>query len=102
MYIVESLKAVLRHSDKISECTELAINIQIAPNTDKSSEDLSEVLSLIQKMVKHLSKQIEKGIAMEEEINEIATAAKDLHGANIYVAPWGTIIESPSIPTSRM
>jgi|GEM_PF-2165114 len=102
MYIVESLKAVLRHSDKISECIELAINIQSVPNTKKSSEDLAEVLSIIQKMVEHLSKQIEKGIAMEEELNKIATVAKDLKGANIYVAPWGTIIDSPSIPTPRI
>ena len=98
MYVIENLKAVLRHSDKISECIELAIKIQSLPNAKKSSEDLAEVLGMIQRMILHLSKQIEKGIAMEEELNKIATVTKDLPGANIYVGPWGCIIDSPSMP----
>jgi len=99
MYVIENFKAILRHSDKMNECIEVAMKIQNAPTTKQSSEDLSEVLSMIQRMIHHLSKQMEKGIAQEEEINKIAAVAKGLPGVNIYVAPWGTIIESPLIPT---
>ena len=98
MYVIENFKAILRHSDKMNECIEVAMKIQNAPTTKESSEDLAEVLGMIQRMSQHLSKQMEKGIAMEEEIDKMAVVAKDLPGAKIYVASWGTIFESPVIP----
>ena len=99
MYVIETFKAILRHSDKMNECIEVAIKIQNAPTTKQSSEDLAEVLGMIQRMAQHLSKQMEKGIAREEELNKIVAVANGPAGVNIYVAPWGTIIESPLIPT---
>jgi len=99
MYTIENFKAILRHSAKMSEYIDLAMKIQNAPTTKQSSEDLTEVLDEIQRMTRHLSKQMEKGIAQEEDLNKIAAIVKDLQGVNIYVAPWGPIMESPLTPT---
>ena len=99
MYTIENFKAILRHSAKMSEYIDLAMKIQNAPTTKKSSEDLTEILDEIQRMTRHLSKQMEKGIAQEEDLNKIAAIVKDLLGVNIYVAAWGPIMESPLTPT---
>ena len=98
MYIIENFKAILRHSNKMSEYLDVAIKIQDAPTTKESSQDLADLLGMIHRMAQHLSKQMEKGIAQEEELNKIAAIVKDLQGVNIYVAPWGTIFESPLTP----
>jgi len=50
MYVIEDFKAILRHSDKMNECIEVAMKIQNAPITKQSSEDLAEVLGMIQRM----------------------------------------------------
>ena len=99
MYTIENFKAILRHSAKMSEYIDLALKIQNAPTTKQSPENLSEVLDEIHRMTQHLSKQMEKGIAQEEDLIKIAAIVKDLKGINIYVAPWGTIIESPITPS---
>ena len=99
MYTIENFKAILGHSAKMSEYIDLALKIQNAPTTKQSSGNLSEVLDEIHRMTQHLSKQMEKGIAQEEDLIKIAAIVKDLKGINIYVAPWGTIIESPIPPS---
>ena len=92
MYIIENFKAILRHSNKMSEYLDVAIKIQDAPTTKESSQDLADLLGMIHRMAQHLSKQMEKGIAQEEELNKIAAIVKDLSGVNIYVAPWGPFL----------
>ncbi len=93
MDIIENYKSIHRHADKMSECIELAIKIQSAANSKQSSEDLTDVLGIIQRMTNHLVIQMEKVISMEEELRIIETAAKDMPGATIYIGPWGTIFE---------
>jgi hypothetical protein len=81
----------------MSKYIELAMNIQSIPVTTKSSEDLAEIIGMIQRMTHHLSKQMEKGIAMEVELNKMEALAKDLPGAKIYVSPWGCLIDSTNL-----
>lgn len=97
MYMIENFKTILRHSEKMSKYIELAMNIQSIPVTTKSSEDLAEIIGMIQRMTHHLSKQMEKGIAMEVELNKMEALAKDLPGAKIYVSPWGCLIDSTNL-----
>ena len=97
MYMIENFKTFLRHSEKMSKYIELAMNIQSIPVTTKSSEDLAEIIGMIQRMTHHLSKQMEKGIAMEVELNKMEALAKDLPGAKIYVSPWGCLIDSTNM-----
>jgi len=98
MYIIENYKTILRHSEKMSECINTAIKIQNIAVTQKSTEDLAFLLGMIQRMTFHLSKQLEKGIAMEEELNKMEALAKELPGAKIYVSPWGCLIDSTTLP----
>ena len=98
MYMIENFKTIHRHSEKMSEYIEFAMKIQRIPVTKKSSEDLVEILGMIQRMTHHLSKQLEKGIAMEEELNKMEALAKELPGAKIYVSPWGCLIDSTNLP----
>ena len=98
MYIIENYKAILRYAEKMSDCINTAMKIQNIAVTKKSTEDMAFLLVMIQRMTFHLSKQMEKGIAQEEDLNKIAAIVKDLQGVNIYVAPWGTIFESPITP----
>ena len=65
MEIIENYKAIHRHGNKMKECIDLAIKIQSAPITLRSSEDLADVLGLIQRMTNHLVVQMEKAISME-------------------------------------
>jgi len=95
--MIENFKTFLRHSEKMSKYIELAMNIQSIPVTTKSSEDLAEIIGMIQRMTHHLSKQMEKGIAMEVELNKMEALAKDLPGAKIYVSPWGCLIDSTNM-----
>jgi len=95
--MIENFKTILRHSEKMSKYIELAMNIQSIPVTTKSSEDLAEIIGMIQRMTHHLSKQMEKGIAMEVELNKMEALAKDLPGAKIYVSPWGCLIDSTNL-----
>ena len=99
MYIIENYKTILRHSEKMSDFINTAKKIQNIAVTKKSTEDLAFLLGMIQRMTFHLSKQMEKGIAQEEDLNKIAAIVKDLQGVNIYVAPWEPIMESPLTPT---
>jgi len=93
MDIIEYYKAIHRHGNKMKECIDLAIKIQSAPPITRTSEDLADVLGIIQRMINHLVEQMEKAISMEEEIKMIVEAAKDMPGASIYIGPWGTILE---------
>lgn len=93
MDIIENYKAIHRHGNKMKECIDLAIKIQSAPITSRSSEDLADVLGIIQRMTNHLIVQMEKAISMEEEIKMILNASKDMPGASIYIGPWGAILE---------
>ena len=65
MDIIENYKAIHRHGNKMRECIDLAIKIQSAPTITRSSEDLADVLGIIQRMTNHLVIQMEKAISME-------------------------------------
>jgi len=65
MDIIENYKAIHRHGNKMSECIDLAIKIQSAPTTTRTSEDLADVLGIIQRMTNHLVIQMGKAISME-------------------------------------
>jgi hypothetical protein len=78
MCLIENYRAILRMSGKINECIDLATKIQSAPTTERSSEDLAEVLGITQNISNHLVKQLEKVIEFEKELIEIEKLALSL------------------------
>ncbi len=94
MYVIKNYQAILRQTERINEAIDLAVKIQKTPPNSKSSEDLSFVLKEGHKRIMHLIKQLNKGIAMEEEIHKINSQDKNSPKATIYVAPWVCCFES--------
>ncbi len=74
---IENLRRACNQTGKIKEYVELAIRIQQVPVTEDSTKDLAEILDMIWKRADHLYTQLEKGIAIEVEWDNIEESEKD-------------------------
>jgi len=88
MYVVEYLKSFLRSMDKMNDMVEFAIKVQSGPPSEKATEILAGILELIQEQGQHIHRQLQKGIAVEKELENLGKETKDLRGVEIFVAPW--------------
>ena len=98
MYMIENLKRMLFQTNKIKGYIELASKIHCYPPTRNSAKALDEILGMIHKRVDHLCNQLEKGIAIEKELDEIDAMTKDLPGAEIHVFPSVCNPDPPVLP----
>jgi hypothetical protein len=83
--MLENLKRIQNQISTISEYADLASKIQRRPHTKKTASAMAEILDMIQKRTDHLCRQLEKGIAIEQELDRIDELSKDAPGTEIYV-----------------
>ncbi len=87
MYMIQNLKRFRAQTNKIKEYLELATKIQASPYTSNSAKDLDEILCMTYKRVMHMCDQLDKGISIEKELEELDAMTRHLSGVEIYVFP---------------
>jgi hypothetical protein len=86
--MIENFKIFLREIRKVNEVVDLAIKIQNMPYSEKSADDLTFLLDLMQRRTDHIQNQLVKGIEIIKELERIEDASKDMKGVEIYVMPF--------------
>jgi excisionase family DNA binding protein len=79
MYTIENYKKFLHQSEKINEQAQSAIKIQSGLPFNKSSGDLTEVLTEIQKMAESLTRHLGKALSIEMTIDNLPQVVEQLN-----------------------
>ena len=85
---IGNLRRMRVQTNTIKNYVELASIIHRSPATKYPVKAIYEILGMIMNRVDHLCKQLDKGIAIEKELDDIDAIIKDLPGAKIYVLPY--------------